>query len=70
MKIPTEKLLFIPAIIIMGYCWLYFSPNITVCITYNIAGIPCPSCGTTRAINLLLDGHIIDSIYYNPSGIG
>jgi hypothetical protein len=40
-----------------------------VCIIKNVTGFPCPSCGTTRAITLLLHGNIIESILVNPFGI-
>jgi hypothetical protein len=35
----------------------------------HITGIPCPSCGVTRAIMLLLQGDIIASIMMNPLGL-
>jgi len=40
-----------------------------MCIFKNVTGIPCPSCGTTRAIQLILHGNIIESLYMNPFGI-
>ena len=49
----------------------FFSKNIHfgLCIFKNITGVPCPSCGTTRAIQLILHGKIIESLYMNPFGI-
>ena len=40
-----------------------------LCIFKNVTGIPCPSCGTTRAIQFILQGKIIESLYMNPFGI-
>lgn len=35
----------------------------------NITGYPCPSCGTTRAIQLLLKNNWMASLQMNPFGI-
>jgi hypothetical protein len=40
-----------------------------VCIIKNATGFPCPSCGTTRAVALLLKGQLIESVLVNPFGI-
>jgi len=40
-----------------------------LCIFKNVTGIPCPSCGTTRAMQLILQGKIIESLCMNPFGI-
>ncbi|MDN3678291.1 DUF2752 domain-containing protein [Flavobacterium paronense] len=40
-----------------------------VCIIKNVTGFPCPSCGTTRALTLLFQGRIIQSVVLNPFGI-
>ena len=45
------------------------SQTFRVCIIKNVAGYPCPSCGTTRAVTLLLEGKIIESLLLNPFGI-
>ncbi len=39
------------------------------CIMLNIAGIPCPFCGMSRAFRELTALNIPGSIYYNPVGI-
>lgn len=59
-----------------GYAWLglhllgertsYLSG---LCLFKNVAGIPCPSCGTTRAVLCLLHGQWQDALYINPLGI-
>ena len=40
-----------------------------VCIIKNVTGFPCPSCGTTRAVQLLLQGNVLASLQMNPFGI-
>ncbi|WP_413789732.1 DUF2752 domain-containing protein [Flavobacterium aureirubrum] len=58
-----------------GFIYLFYSvhhqekESFRVCIIKNVTGIPCPSCGTTRAITLLFDGRIADSLAMNPFGL-
>ena len=60
----------------IGYGWLFFSlflkdhfPEFTVCFFKNITGLPCPSCGATRAAAMIVDGNIVSSFLLNPLGI-
>lgn len=58
-----------------GFIYLFYSiqnlqqETAAVCIIKNVTGYPCPSCGTTRAVLLLLKGKFIDSLLLNPFGI-
>ncbi len=58
-----------------GFIYLFYSiqkeqqETVGVCIIKNVTGYPCPSCGTTRAVMLLLNGKITDSLLLNPFGI-
>ncbi|MCF6129632.1 DUF2752 domain-containing protein [Flavobacterium sp. AS60] len=58
-----------------GFIYLFYNIHILqsqtfrVCIIKNVTGYPCPSCGTTRAVTLLLEGKIIESLLLNPFGI-
>ncbi|NMH28271.1 DUF2752 domain-containing protein [Flavobacterium silvaticum] len=58
-----------------GYSWLAFaefSPELSgfgICLFKHVVGIPCPSCGVTRAVQLLLQGNVRDSLLMNPLGI-
>jgi hypothetical protein len=45
------------------------SETLRVCIIKNATGFPCPSCGTTRAVTLLLEGKFTESVLLNPFGI-
>ena len=61
----------------LGYCWLFFSQCIgktaqidfTICIFKKITTIPCPSCGTTRAVSHIFHGEFLSSILLNPFGL-
>ena len=70
--------LFIFLACFVGYGWLYFSlqhqqqiqnNEFSVCLVKNITNIPCPSCGTTRAVMEISKGEISQSILLNPFGI-
>jgi hypothetical protein len=59
-----------------GFVYLFYNlhywsenSNYGVCIIKNISGIPCPSCGTTRAVRLLMQGSFKKSLLINPFGI-
>lgn len=58
-----------------GFIYLFYtihysdSEKFNVCIIKNVTGFPCPSCGTTRAVSLLLNGKFIASLLLNPFGL-
>jgi hypothetical protein len=63
---------------LIGYSWIalnYFEPAFTDnayfngCLIKTITGIPCPSCGTTRAVLALSRGEFLNSIMLNPFGL-
>jgi len=69
--------LFMACFCILGYGWiayLFFSQSTfdsdgaNLCIFKNLTGIPCPSCGSTRAFMSILDGRFVDSLLWNPIG--
>lgn len=43
--------------------------HFTVCPSKLIYNIPCPSCGTTRALMKVLHGDIVGGIMFNPNVI-
>lgn len=62
----------------LGYSWLFFFKvfanssskiDLTACLFKRITNIPCPSCGTTRAVQEIAQGNIISSLSINPFGI-
>lgn len=70
--------LFIVLACFVGYSWLFFlfqhqhqiqNNEFTVCLLKKITNIPCPSCGTTRAVIEISKGKFLNSIFINPFGI-
>ncbi len=59
-----------------GVCWLIIqlyasrlnNSMPSLCIMKIIIGIPCPSCGSTRALVAILDGEFIKAFFLNPLG--
>lgn len=56
---------------VAGYIWLFLFDRGggTVCLFKHIFHIPCPSCGSTRAIAALMQGEIRSALLLNPIGI-
>ena len=58
-----------------GIAYLFYKINyadtsqFSVCIIKNITGFACPSCGTTRAVQLFFQGNFIASLQTNPFGV-
>jgi hypothetical protein len=46
--------------------WLTLAPLLPSCPFRSLTGIPCPSCGTTRAAMALLHGDIVAALTLNP----
>ena len=59
-----------------GYAWVYFEqtyasthPGVSsVCLVKHVTNIPCPSCGSTRAVLNIIEGNWGDALYLNPLG--
>ena len=76
MEMKRNKLyIFLLIAIAFGYAWLIFS-NIPVfkekhivCLFRKITTYPCPSCGTTRSVQLVFKGEFFSSLLLNPFGI-
>ena len=36
------------------------------CLFHLVTGLYCPGCGGTRAVKYLLNGRLLESLFYNP----
>ena len=67
--------IFFACLSLAGYGWLGWSYGSggssppTVCLFKAVTHLPCPSCGTTRALVLLAKGDLGDSVLFNPLGV-
>ena len=55
----------IAAVGILSLAAAYFA-EISLCPVYNLVGIPCPSCGMTRAWAFALQGRAGEALAYQP----
>ncbi len=39
---------------------------VSLCILRNVTGLPCPTCGSTRAVRALAAGRPIEALGHNP----
>lgn len=66
-----NEAIFLFVIYILGIIWIIagraYGWKITVCPIKLLSGLPCPGCGTTRAIGMVLDGDMIGGIMMNPN---
>lgn len=61
-------------LLVASYGWIGYNlysfnhpgKEISLCLFKNITGLPCPACGTTRAILQLIHLNIQNSIFINP----
>jgi hypothetical protein len=61
----------------LGHAWLLINylelvdrtDIVSVCMLKFITNLPCPSCGTTRAVISIFDGNLLDSVFLNPNGL-
>ena len=59
---------------LVGYAWLGWNVSEeaatpAACIFKAVTHLPCPSCGTTRALVVLMRGDIEASLLINPFGL-
>lgn len=72
---PTRIYVLLATLCVAGYIWLLLDwvyPNATggygVCMFRNITGIPCPACGSTRAVKAIISGMPGTAFHINPLG--
>ncbi|MDX2130196.1 MAG: DUF2752 domain-containing protein [Chloroherpetonaceae bacterium] len=73
LKSTRSFYLFFSAFLLSGWIWLLFQfstfphfPSHPVCIFKHVTGIPCPSCGVTRALEAFYQGDYHSAFLINP----
>ncbi len=58
-----------------GFAWISYlhtrefnTNEPSVCMIKSLTSIPCPSCGTSRSVMLIMDGHYLAAVKINPLG--
>ena len=54
------------ASVLIGAGWLKSGLPTPLCPLHTLTGLPCPTCGMTRATNALLHGHPFEALAWNP----
>ncbi len=44
--------------------------ELIICTLRRVTGVPCPTCGSTRAVEAALRGDFLSALFYNPLVIG
>ncbi len=50
-------------------CWIWLGLPTMICPFHAITGIPCPTCGITRAFSSLFHGDPREAFLFNPLGL-
>lgn len=59
-------------LILLGLCIIFFfikrfgEVTESICLIRGLTGIPCPSCGMSRAITAAINGDIINAFKFHP----
>lgn len=56
----------VPLSLALRPLWLALAPTLRPCIFRSLTGIPCPTCGTTRAAASFLNGDLSGAFIANP----
>jgi hypothetical protein len=51
---------------LIGSGWLWSGLPTPLCPLHALTGLPCPTCGMTRAANALLRGDLVAALRWNP----
>lgn len=56
----------IPVIVICIYVFICYILKIRVCPINYITGFPCPACGITRSLFMIIKGYFFESLKFHP----
>ena len=64
MVLFSKKLVFL-----LGCCAVWIAISLltgSVCLLQSVTGLPCPACGSTRAVSALFQGDIHGAFFWHP----
>lgn len=53
---------------LLGFLALLLSAKAVPCVFAHVLHVPCPGCGSTRAVVALARGDLVEVVRYNPFG--
>lgn len=67
-EIDHELLWLLVSLGTVGLAGLWFAARLPTpqCVFHSLTGLPCPTCGATRAAYQFLHGHFAASFFFNP----
>jgi hypothetical protein len=51
---------------LIGSLWLHAGLPTPLCPLHAVTGLPCPTCGSTRAASALVHGNLAGALTWNP----
>jgi hypothetical protein len=56
----------LPFLFVFGMAWLRWGLPVPKCVLHGLTGLPCLSCGGTRAATSWAHGDPVSAFFYNP----
>jgi len=51
---------------LLAWAWVGVGLGTPGCAFHRLTGIPCPTCGSSRAVVAALHGHLVEAFLWNP----
>jgi hypothetical protein len=67
-EVDHELIWLVVSLVTIVFLAIWFATRLPTpqCFFHHITGLPCPTCGATRAACQFLHGHFADSFRFNP----
>lgn len=56
----------VSSLAVVAAAWTPIRALLRPCVFKELTGVPCPSCGSTRAVEAFIHGRLLESIALNP----
>ncbi len=51
---------------LLAWAWVRVGLGTPGCAFHRLTGVPCPTCGSSRAVVAALQGHLVEAFLWNP----